>query len=115
MKKFLVIVLVSIGYFMLIVGCAGKNKIEIQKKLMAMSDMELIHHYEMIEMRMIDIDCAKQQSIEQRQDIYSRSYPQKPYNHLGHLHIGDHWNELKKEKELTRIEMRNRGISPRRK
>jgi len=77
-----------------------------------MSDRELIHHYEMIEMRMIDIDRTKQQSIEQRHDIYRGSNRQKDYNHLEHLHIGDHWNELKKERKLTLIEMKNRDISP---
>ena len=115
MKKLPVIVLVSIGCILLFMGCAGKSKIEIQKKLMTMSDKELIHHYEMIEMRMIDIDRTKEQSIEQRKEIYSGSYPQQDYNHLGHLHIGDHWNELNKERELTLIEMRNRGISPKQK
>ncbi|MDY6990808.1 MAG: hypothetical protein SWQ30_22425 [Thermodesulfobacteriota bacterium] len=105
------IVLVCICCFVLITGCAGKNKIEIQKKLMTMSDTELIQHYEMIEMRMTDIDRTKQQSVEQRQDIVG-PYSHRDYNYLEHLHIGDHWNELRKEKELTLIEIRKRDISP---
>ena len=112
MKKILMIILVSIGCFILILGCAGKNTIEKQKKLMTMSDRELINYYKMIEMRMIDIERAKEQSIVQEQYIYNRYYSEKYYNHLGHLHIGDNWYELKKEKNLTLIEMRNRGISP---
>jgi len=104
MKNISTIILVFISCFILIVGCAGKNKIEIQKKLMTMSDRELINHYKMLEMRMIDIDRTKKQSIEQGQDI--RGYPKNHYNHLGHLHVGDIWNEQKREKNLTR------GISP---
>lgn len=77
-----------------------------------MSDKELINHYEMLEMRMIDIDRTREQSIEQEQDLYNRYYPEDDYNHLGHLHIGDHWNALKKEKKLTQFEMRKRGMSP---
>ena len=107
-----VIILVSIGCIALITGCAGKTRIEIQEKLMRMSDRELVDHYEMIEMRMIDIDRMRQQSIERWKSIESSSHPQKYYNHLEHLHIGDHWNELKKEKTLTLMEMKNRGISP---
>jgi len=110
MKNISMIILVFISCFILIMGCAGKNKIEIQKKLMTMSDSELINHYQMIEMRMIDIDRPNEQSIEQGQDI--RGYPKNHYNHLGHLHIGNIWNELKKEKNLTLFEMSNRGISP---
>ena len=106
------IILVSIGCFLLIIGCAGKNKIEIEKKLMTMSDQELINHYEMIEMRMIDIDSTREQSLKQKQEICNGYYPRNYYNHWGHLHIGDNWNELKKEKKLTLIEMRNRGLSP---
>lgn len=111
MKKKSMIILIFISCFILIIGCAGKNKNDIQKKLMTMSDKELIDHYEMIEMRMIDIGRTREQSIEQKHDIYNGYYPRDYYNHWGHLHIGDNWNELKKEKELTRIEMRNRNIS----
>jgi hypothetical protein len=112
MKKNLMIILVFIGCFMLIIGCAGKNKIEIQKKLMTMSDRELINHYEMIEMRMMSIDRARERSLKQKQEIYNGTYPRDYSNHWGHLHIGDSWNELKKEKKLTIIEMKNRGITP---
>ena len=110
MKKILMIILVSIGCFIFIMGCASKNKIEKQKKLMTMSDKELINYYKMIEMRMIDIDRTKEQSIEQEQYIYNRYNSEKYNNHWGHLHIGDNWYELKKEKNLILIEMRNRGI-----
>ena len=104
--------LVFISCFILIVGCAGKNKIEMQKKLMNMSDRELINHYEMIEMRMMDIDSTREQSLKQKQEIYNGCNPKDYFNHWGHLHIGDNWNALKKEKKLTLIEMRNRGIVP---
>jgi ferritin-like protein len=112
MKKIPMIILVSISCFILIIGCAGKNKIETQKKLMTMSDRELINHYEMIEMRMIDIGRTREQSIEQKHDIYNGYYPRNGFNLWGHLYIPDNWNELKKEKKLTLIEMRNRHISP---
>ncbi|MFC1788394.1 hypothetical protein ACFLZE_00585 [Thermodesulfobacteriota bacterium] len=112
MKKNLMIILVFIGCFILIIGCAGKNKIEIQKKLMTMSDRELINHYEMIEMRMMDIDSTREQSLKQKQEIYNGNYSKDYFNHWGNLHIGDNWNALKKEKKLTLIEMKNRGISP---
>jgi hypothetical protein len=112
MKKIPMIILVSISCFILIIGCAGKNKIEIQKKLRTMSDRELINHYEMIEMRMMDIDSTREQSLKQKQEIYNGYYPKDYSNHWGNLHIGDNWNALKKEEKLTLIEMRNRGISP---
>jgi hypothetical protein len=111
MKKNQIIILVSIGCLVLASGCAGKNKIHTQKKLQTMSDMELINHYEMLEMRILDIDRAREQSVEQEQDMQNSHYPQRYHNHLGHLHIGDNWNKLKKEKELTLIEMRKRDIS----
>lgn len=112
MKKNPIIVLVSIGCLVLASGCAGKNKIQIQTKLLTMSDRELINHYEMLEMGMVDIDRARGQSIEQEQYMNNSHYPARYHNHLGHMHIGDNWNKLKKEKELTLIEMRKRGISP---
>jgi len=77
-----------------------------------MSDRELINHYDMIEMRMMDIDGIREQSLKQKQEIYNENYTKDYSNHWGHLHIGDNWNALKKEKKLTLIEMRNRGISP---
>ncbi len=105
------IVLVFTGCLLLVSGCAGSNKKEIQNKLARMSDRQLTHHYEMLEMRMIDIDRATEQSIEQRQEIEKRFYPKDYQNQLGHLHIGDNWNALRKEKELTKIEMRRRSLS----
>ena len=113
MKKISIIILFSIGCLTIIIGCAGRSKIEIQKKLMDMSDKELINHYEMIEMRMMDIDSTREQSLKQKQEIYDGTYPRDYSNHWGHLHVGDNWNELKKEKKLTLIEMKNRGIAPR--
>lgn len=106
----IMIMMICTGYALLILGCAGNNE-EIQKKLMRMSDRELIHHYEMIEMRMIDIDRSREQSIEQRQTIEKRFYPKDYQNQLGHLHIGDNWNALRKEKMLTENEMRKRSLS----
>ena len=57
-----------------------------------MSDAELIGHYKMLEMRMIDIDRNREQSLEQEHDLYGRHYPGDGYNYLGHLHIADDWN-----------------------
>jgi hypothetical protein len=112
MKKISIIILFSIGCLTVIIGCAGRSKIEIQKKLIDMSDKELINHYEMIEMQLISIDRARERSLKQKQEIYNGTYPRDYSNHWGHLHIGDSWNELKKEKKLTIIEMKNRGITP---
>jgi hypothetical protein len=112
MKNNLMILLFSFGCFTLITACAGKQNIEIQKKLMTMSDRELINHYEMIEMRMTDIDSTREQSLKHKQEVYNGTYPKNYFNHWGHLHIGDNWNALKKEKRLTLIEMKNRGIAP---
>ena len=114
MKKIVIIIWVLFGCLALVSGCAGTNKIEMQKKLAAMSDQELINHYKMIEMRMTDLDRTKQQSVEKDRNAYGGSYYQKEYkyNQLGHLHIGDNWARLKNEKSLIRNEMRNRGISP---
>lgn len=79
---------------------------------MTMSDAELINHYKMLEMRMIDIDRNREQSLEQERDLYGRQYTGDGYNHLGHLHIADDWNALKKEKKLTQWEMIKRGLTP---
>jgi hypothetical protein len=112
MKTKSVIILVSICYLVVAAGCAGKKKIQIQKKLLTMSDSELVNHYEMLEMRIDDIDRTREQSIDRERDLWNNSRsPERYQNHLGHLHIGDNWNELKKEKEMTLIEMRKRGIS----
>ena len=72
-----------------------------------MSDRELVNHYKMLEIQLIDIDREKEESLNREREYYPEIY----YNHLGHLHIGDNWYKLKKEKNLTLIEMRNRGIS----
>ena len=112
MKNNPIIILVFICSLVLAAGCAGKNNIRTQKKLQAMSDRELINHYEMLEMRIVDIDRARERSVEQDQDMNNGHYSQRYQNNLAHLHIGDSWNKLKKEKELTLIEMRKRGISP---
>ena len=77
-----------------------------------MSDKELVSHYEMLEIRMDDIDRVRQESLEQDQDMNTSHYPETVFNHLGHLHIGDSWSALKKEKRLALIELRKRGISP---
>jgi len=105
-------ILVSIGCLVLAAGCAGKNIVQTREKLLAMSDTELINHYEMLETRMVDIDRGREQSLELERDLNNGHYSAKYQNFVGHLHIGDNWNELKKEKELTLIEMRKRGISP---
>ena len=112
MKLSRIIIFVSIGCLVLAAGCAGKNKVQTQNKLLAMSDGELVNHYKMLEMQMDDIDRAREQSIEQERYIHNSPYPDKQFNQLGHLHIADNWGGLKKEKELTLIEMRKRGISP---
>jgi hypothetical protein len=112
MKKNLLIITIFISCFMLIAGCAGSNKIAARKRLMAMSDKELIEHYRMVEMRLVDLDRAKEQSIEDNRHISNNYDDAKYLNQLHHLHIGDTWYELRKEKDLTLVEMRNRGLSP---
>lgn len=112
MKKNLIIILVAISCLVLAAGCANKNKVRIQKKLQAMSDRELINHYEMLEKGMVDIDRSRELFLKQEQYINDSYHPERHENSLGHLHIGDNWNKLKKEKELTLIEMRKRGIPP---
>jgi len=105
------IISLSISLCMLFIGCAGKSNIEIQKKLIAMSDTELINHYEMLELRLINIDRNREQSIDQEHDIYGSDYPGDVYCYLGHLHIADDWNSLRKEKKLTQREIKKRGLS----
>ena len=111
MEKYFVLFCVTIGCFaILIPGCAGINTHDIQRKLMMMSDKELIDHYEMLDMRMVDIDRKEEQSVEQTRYIQNNNDYETHYNQLGHLHIGDNWAKLKKEKDLTRDEMRKRGL-----
>jgi hypothetical protein len=105
--------LAYIGLLVLAMGCASTDiSRRLQAKLECMSDGELIDHYKMLEMQMDDIDRAKEQSLQQRQSIPSNHYPDRNFNHLGHLHIADNWNRLKKEKELTLMEIEKRGILP---
>ena len=80
-----------------------------------MSDTELINYYEMLDMRLIDIDRNREQSIDQGHDIYGSYYPGDAYYYLGHLHIADDWNSLRKEKKLTQCEMIKRRLLPYRK
>ena len=112
MKIYPTVILIFISCCLLFLGCAGKSNLEIQKKLLTMSDTELVNHYKMLEMRMNDIDRKREHSIDQEHDMYRDYYPKDPYNYLGHLHISDQWNVLRKEKQLTQIEMRKRGLSP---
>jgi hypothetical protein len=112
MNKPITIFWVCIWWGLMVAGCAGNPKKEIQKKLMRLSDRALISQYEMVDMRLIDIDRTREQSMRQQQDIDKRHYPADYQNHLGHLHIGDNWNRLRKEKSLIEIEMRKRSISP---
>jgi len=96
----------------LLIACAGKSTIEIQQLLITMTDMELTSHYKMLDMRIIDIERDRDQAIEKERDVYGGHYPGDAHNHLGHLHISDHWGALQKEKKLTQREMRKRGLSP---
>jgi len=112
MKKYIAVILTIISCFMLIAGCAGSHKIAARKRLSAMSDKELIEHYKMVEMRLVDLDRAKEQSIEDNRHISNNHNDAKFLNQLHHLHIGDTWYELRKEKDLTLSEMRIRGIPP---
>lgn len=112
MKIFQIVPLVFISCLVLILGCAGQSKVRKQNKLMLMSNRELINHYKMIQIRMIDIDRSTEQMVEYEHQVYGGYYPNRDYNRLNHLHIGDNWYELKKEKKLILIEMKNRGILP---
>ncbi len=59
----------SIICLALAAGCAGKPKHQIQKKFAAMSDRGLLNHYEMLEMRMVDIDRAREQSQNENREL----------------------------------------------
>ena len=108
MKNNAIIILFPIVFIVLAAGCGGKNRIQTKEKLSGMSDRELVDHYEMLEARMIDINREQERSVEQQQRLEDNRHQ---YN-TGHLHVGDTWYNLNKEKELTLIEMRKRGISP---
>jgi hypothetical protein len=108
MKNNPIIILFSIVCLVLAPGCAGKNRIQTKEKLCCMSDKDLVNHYEMLEARMVDINRVQEQSVRDQRRLEDNKYQ---YN-MGHLHVGDTWYKLKKEKELTLIEMRKRGISP---
>jgi hypothetical protein len=112
MKKATVFILVIIGCLMFAAGCANRHRLQTREKLMAMSDRELVAHYEMLEMRLVDIDRARERSVEQEKDMLDLQYPREHLYELDHLHIGDEWYEVKEEKELTANEMRKRGLSP---
>lgn len=115
MKARPIILLISISCLVLLMlsaGCGGDSRIRTQNKLLAMSDSELIKHYEMIELRMIDIDRKIENAHEQDQQYYDNDDSETGFNRLRHLHIGDTWSQLRKERALTRTEMKNRGISP---
>jgi len=108
----LLLLLVPIGCLIFTMGCTNKNVSRTQAKISTMSNKELINHYKMLEMQMDDIDRAREISLEQKKDIISSHYPDEYPNQLEHLHISDNWNWLKKEKELTLIEIENRGMMP---
>ena len=112
MKTKSLIILISVGCLLLSGACAGKNHIKLQEKLESMSDGELINHYNMLGLQMDDLDRSREQSLQRRQNIPGNHYPEKDLNQLGHLHVADNWGKLKKEKELTLIEMEKRGLMP---
>ncbi len=112
MKTYTAVFFVFIGCLINIFGCAGGDNHKFRKKLITLSDEELIAHYEVVEMRMRDLDRNREDSIQQRQNMHSGYDPEFDHNHLGHLHIGDQWNDLNKEKKLILHEMRSRGLSP---
>ena len=112
MKTKLVIHMAVIVCLLCTTGCSGKHKLRVQKKLASMPDRELVNHYEMLEMRMEGIDRARAQTGNENRKLRNSHYPPDYQNRLKHLHIGDDWNRLKKEKQLTLIEMRKRGIIP---
>ena len=85
LKINLATILLFAACFLFSLGCMGKNKIKMQKRLMNMTDTELIDHYKMIEMRTIDIDRTAEQAVAQDIEFYGGHYPEEYYNHLGHL------------------------------
>ena len=112
MKKNTMIRLIAIGCMLLVAGCTGSSELAKQKKLMSMSDKELIEHYKMIEMRMVDLDRANEQSIQKNEDMANRNCDAGYYNSLQYLHIGDTWSALRKDRDLTIRELSKRGLSP---
>lgn len=105
------IAIICLLLLVLSVGCASTNRTQTQNKLAAMSDSELISHYKMIEMRMLDIDRDLEHSMEQDQALLDEYNRDRPFNRLDHLHIGDTWHQLREEKALTRIEIEDRGMT----
>ena len=112
MKKNLPAIFALFICLVAVAGCAGNNKIAIRKKLAAMSDRDLVEHYKTVEMRLEDLDRAKSQSMEENERITKRDGGPDYLSQMHHLHIGDTWYELRKEKDLTLGEMRKRGLSP---
>lgn len=56
MKNVVNMILIPFICILITAGCAANDKIKINNKLKNMSNTELINHFKMIEMRMIDID-----------------------------------------------------------
>jgi hypothetical protein len=98
------------GGTLIVSGCASNTETKIITKIQHMSDAELIDHSKMIEMRMVDIDRDRESNIEREAFLHGNDTRKEDYNHLGHMHIGDNWNRLKREQELTRLEMEKRGL-----
>ena len=112
MKKNLPVSFAVLICLMIVAGCTGHNKIAAQKKLAAMSDRDLVEHYKTVEMRLEDLDRAKAQSMEENERISKRDGGPDYLSQMHHLHIGDTWYGLRKEKDLTLRELRKRGLSP---
>lgn len=108
MKNVQIILLFFVGFLMIISGCAGKNKIGIQEKIKIMSDEELINHYQLIEMRIVDTDRDRECAFEEKKSKFGDA-ESKDYG-LYYISHGSHG--LRKEKRLVLNEMKARGISP---
>lgn len=109
MKKIQFCILLLIICLFFVLGCAGNN-IKIQNKIRKMSDKELISHYQVIEMSIVDTDRTNDRTIEEERrtenDINPQNYNGRYYN----LYQGSLY--LREEKKLILQEMNRRGISP---
>ena len=112
MRKSLTRLMLCAAGLLLAAGCAGTHKNQVRTKLQSLSDRELLTHYEMLEMKMVHIDRARDESEAGKEALYNRHYPNRDQNRLRHLHIGDEWSRLREERQLTLIEIRKRGLSP---
>ena len=103
-----VMILVFVLTIMIIFsGCRNSKLIKKKKQFERMSDKELLSYYYQINNRLDDID----RNTEQNKVIDNNNYDPNR-DRITHLHIGDTWGHLQKEKKLVLSELHKRNITP---